>query len=247
MNLIGKSFPTKEGDIIYVDSYVGKKYYMVSFLHSNTPSNFYKKVRSDSIINGLVKNPFFPSIYDIGYIGDYVGYATKTEAYKCWHRMMERCYSLKLKEKYSTYNNVYCCDEWHNFSVFYEWYNQNSINGYELDKDILIKNNKKYSPETCCFIPQEINKLLTKSNKTRGEYPLGVNYHKQTEKFVAAVRYNNKLISIGYYDTAKEAFDAYKEKKEEIIKEIAEKHFKDGNITEEVYNSLLTYEVSIDD
>jgi hypothetical protein len=247
MKLIGELFPTKEGDVIRVESYVGKKYYMVSFLHPNTPSNYYKKVRSDSIINGLVKNPFFPSIYDNGYIGSYVGYATKTDAYKSWHRMMERCYSLKLKEKYPTYNDVYCCDEWNNFSIFYEWYIQNSINNYELDKDILIKNNKKYSPETCCFIPQELNKLLTKSNKTRGKYPLGVNYHKQTNKFVASVRHNNILISIGYYDTTEEAFNAYKTKKEEIIRESAEQYFSDGAITEEIYNALLTYEVSIDD
>ena len=46
-----------------------------------------------------------------------------------------------------------------------EWFD-NPVNGYKegysLDKDILVKGNKIYSPETCCFVPQDVNILFTK-------------------------------------------------------------------------------------
>lgn len=38
-----------------------------------------------------------------------------------------------------------------------------------------------------------------------------------------------------------------KKTKEEYIKEIAEKYYKEGTISEKVYNALMNYEVEIDD
>ena len=56
---------------------------------------------------------------------------------------------------------------------------------YHLDKDILVKGNKVYSPETCCFVPQEINSLLVTSVRSRGDQPIGVSYNKLTQKYEA--------------------------------------------------------------
>lgn len=53
------------------------------------------------------------------------------------------------------------------FSNFLKWFNGNYIKGYALDKDILIKGNKVYSPETCCFVPYEINTLVTNRKNGR--------------------------------------------------------------------------------
>ena len=96
--------------------------------------------------------------------------ATIRHAYNCWHRMIERCHNPKYQETCSTYIGCSICDEWKNFSNFFEWYKVNYKDGCELDKDILVKGNKVYSPETCCFVPQEINKILLKGQKKRG-YP----------------------------------------------------------------------------
>lgn len=246
---IGNSYNTNQGDIAVIISHGSKKrYYNCKFLHPNTPSNFIREYRQDHILSGNIKNPFYPNMFGIGFLGNSETLQIqKTKAYPVWKGVMERGYSSDLKEKFPTYDGVYVCDEWHNFSNFEIWFNENYIEGYELDKDVLVKGNKVYSPETCAFIPSELNKVLTRSNGSRGQYPLGVNWHKHLQKFASTVRYNNKSVHIGYYDTPEEAFYAYKVKKEEIIKEYAEKYFKDGLITEEVYNSLLTYEVSIDD
>ena len=48
---------------------------------------------------------------------------------------------------------------------------QQDYDGKHLDKDLLVCNNKVYSPETCVFVPREINQFLTKSNNSRGKYP----------------------------------------------------------------------------
>ena len=72
-------------------------------------------------------------------------------------KILERGYSKLWKEKHPTYENVYVCEEWHNFQNFAKWYYNNyySINEerMEIDKDILYKNNKVYSPDTCIIVP----------------------------------------------------------------------------------------------
>lgn len=56
-----------------------------------------------------------------------------------------------------------------------------------------------------------------------------------------------RKISIGTFDTPEEAFSAYKAKKTNKVKELAEKYYKEGKITERVYNALLNYRVEITD
>jgi hypothetical protein len=76
--------------------------------------------------------------------------------------MMMRCYSLKWSSKFPTYKDCIVDERWHNFQIFGEWFEENYVEGFELDKDILGKSSKIYSPETCCFVPQEINLMFTK-------------------------------------------------------------------------------------
>ena len=112
---------------------------------------------------------------------------------------------------------------------------------FQLDKDILIKGNKIYSEETCAFVPQEVNLLFVKGEKSRGDYPIGVRFHKVSGMFRAM--YNNKLSE--HFKTPEEAFCAYKEAKEAYIKEVANK-WKD-QIDQRVYEALMNYQVEITD
>ena len=162
--------------------------------------------------------------------------------------MLQRCYDPKFHEKYPTYKGCRVCKEWWNFQVFAEWYYSHF---YELenkmmslDKDIIKKGNKVYSPNTCVFVPHSINTLFVKSNKVRGEYYIGV--YKNGNKFEAQLsKGNGKQIPLGLYDTPEEAFLTYKQAKEAYIKEVAEEY--KGKIDPRAYEALMKYEVEITD
>lgn len=80
--------------------------------------------------------------------------------------MLERCYSARYQERKPTYKGCSVCDEWLNYQNFAKWYDDNyyEIKGEImcLDKDILVKGNKIYSPENCVFVPNYINVLFAR-------------------------------------------------------------------------------------
>lgn len=202
---------------------------------------------------GNIKSHFIPSVCNIGIIGlesteDEKG--NLLNSYICWSDILRRCYCEKQRKKNSTYKDVICCDEWLYYSNFKKFYDKNyyKIDTYrtELDKDILLKGNKIYSPETCCFVPQYINTLFTKTNAKRGELPIGVTYHKATEKYRAKCNDSKgNLKHLGLYNTPQEAFNSYKKYKENLIKEIANEHR--DKIPTKLYEAMINYKVSIDD
>lgn len=188
-------------------------------------------------------------VYGVG-INDTFGREREQKIYDVWSAMLCRCYDESKRTKHPTYNGCSVCDEWLIFSNFQKWYKDNYYEDYAIDKDILVKGNKVYSPDTCCFVPQEINNLLLKSQKMRGKYPIGVGKDK-SGKFVARISKSRngitRRIEIGYYLTPEEAFAAYKREKEHYIQELAQDCYDRGDITEKVYDALMRYEVEITD
>ena len=169
-----------------------------------------------------------------------------TKYYKSWGSALQRSYDDKLHKKYPTYIGCSVNSEWHNFQNFAKWYEENwkpHMEGWHLDKDVLIKGNKTYSPENCCFVPLEINKLLTKRQSCRGELPLGVS--RRNGRFDAKIRVENKLIHLGMFNTPEEAFQAYKIAKETHIKEVAE--IWKPKLATKTYEALINYQVEITD
>lgn len=170
-------------------------------------------------------------------------YESHTQAYKIWKHILTRCYNKQFHIKEPSYSKCVMCKEWLTFSNFKQWFDEHYIDGWELDKDILFKGNKEYSPDKCCFVPHEINIMFTKSEAKRGDYPIGVSKH--GSGFRARVLALNKSVNIGTYKTTQEAFDAYKRAKEEYIRLISEK-WKE-KLDHSVYNALQNYKVEITD
>ena len=173
---------------------------------------------------------------------------TNDPSYIVWNGMIGRCY-LNTREKDKSYHSeCTICEEWLTFSSFYKWF-YNPKNGYQkglhLDKDILVKGNKEYAPNSCCFVPKEINFAFMKGKANRGKHPIGV--YSQKNRYKAAVHKFLKREFIGSFDTAEQAFNAYKVAKEQYIKELAEKYFKEGKIIKKVYDALMKYEVEMTD
>lgn len=171
-------------------------------------------------------------------------------SYICWRDMLKRCYSEKIQEKRPTYKGCTVSKEWHKFSNFKKWYNNNyyEIDKHRmtLDKDILIKNNKVYSEDTCIFVPMNINNLFTRSNSTRNNLPIGVCFDKSKNKYKVTCSVNNgKSKNIGTFNSPDEAFKAYKIFKENYIKQVADIYKE--IIPIKLYNAMYEYEVDAED
>ena len=139
--------------------------------------------------------------------------------YSCWKHMLERCYSNKCQEKHPTYKSCTVCDEWLYFSNFKSWMETQDWEGRHLDKDLLVYQNKVCSPETCVFISQELNSFLTKSDKSRGNYPLGVNFRVRDNTkpvFVSQINYFTTKRHLGHFKSASEAHLAWQKAKVEV-------------------------------
>lgn len=196
------------------------------------------------IKKGEVKNLFNPLIHKVAYIGE-GKYNSKIhkKAYNTWKGILERSYNKKFQEKQPTYKGGTVAEEWHNFQNFARRFEENYdpkiMQKWHLDKDILVEWNKTYSPETCAFIPAEINCLFYKKTSNYGILPIGVVKYK--DKFVAQMTKHNKHIFLGIFNTIEEAFQAYKISKEECIKEAANKW--KGKITDQVYQALINYNI----
>lgn len=122
--------------------------------------------------------------------------------------------------------------------------------GFELDKDILVKGNRVYGPDTCVFVPAEVNACLAGCYKAkrRGQYPIGVCFNKGSGTFVAQMNKDrSKSLDkyLGSFKTVEEAFACYKQAKEEKIKRLAEK-WKD-RIDPRAYAALMARTVEWDD
>lgn len=206
---------------------------------------------------GCIKNPYYPSVYGVGITG--IKYPThinckNTKEYHAWTEMLRRCFDEEHNNRQPTYKEVICCEEWLFYENFYEWLHSQPnfdkwYNGkrWAIDKDILFKRNKFYSPNTCCLVPQNVNCLFTKREADRGKYPIGV---KESEWGFEANCHNpfiNRSETLGSYATPELAFNAYKKYKENLIKKVAQIEFEAGNITEDCYQAMMNYQVEIDD
>ena len=219
--------------------------------------NFRVNTTYGNFIRGCVKNPYAKSVYGVGMIG--IKYPVSincvhTREYKTWNSMLQRCFSELKKKKYPYYKDVVCCEEWLLFDNFYEWLqSQGNVDKWlhgkrwALDKDIIIKNNKLYSPETCCLVPQNVNCLLLKRDSLRGDLPIGVKQNCNKFEAYCGNPFTKKSEHLGFYNTPEEAFYVYKLHRENHIKQMAKQEYEAGNITNVCYEALMNYSIEIDD
>lgn len=214
--------------------------------------NGYKvKTTWNSFNLGEVKNPYDRTVRNVGFLGEGIYNKRKnSRQYATWNSMLIRCYDDDFHRKHPSYLECSVINDWHNFQNFAEWYDNNyyEVEGNEihLDKDILIKGNKVYSPDTCIFVPYRINTLFLKSDLARGDLPLGVHFDKINNKYKAQCKIGkSKVKNLGRYNTVEEAFQSYKVFKEKYIKEIAEEYKE--RIPKKLYDAMYEYSVEITD
>jgi hypothetical protein len=109
----------------------------------------------------------------------------------------------------------------------------------QLDKDLLLKGNKIYSPETCVFIDRNINNFLIDRKNFRGKYLLGVSYHNGRYRSRCNNPFTGSEMFIGNFDTEMEAHLAWKSQKHEFACMLA-----DSQKDPRVVNALCNFYIS---
>ena len=250
---VGKVCKSKSSGDFKVLKYNDARNVEIQFLKTG----FKTSVQLINIKSGNVKDHYSPSVCGVGILG--TKYPSKvndvkTKEYELWTHMLQRCYSDTnvcdtSKKRNPTYTGCEVSENFKYYEYFYEWCNKQigfGVEGWQLDKDLLVKGNKVYSEGSCVFIPKEINQLLTKRTASRGECLIGVYWNKRANAFKAQVGKNKGGREyLGYFKTELEAFNAYKKAKESFVKEQANEW--KGEIDPRAYEALMKYTVEITD
>jgi len=165
--------------------------------------------------------------------------------YALWYSMLSRCFSKECQTNHPTYRECFVSENFRSYSFFYEWCQEQKgfgKQGWQLDKDILVKGNKIYSEDTCVFVPHNVNLFFVDRHSARGEYALGVCMDKRDGKYIAKCNKNGKRVNLGYFSTQEDAFTTYKKFKEALCKELALKW--KNEIDARLFDAMMVWSVN---
>lgn len=154
--------------------------------------------------------------------------------------MIERCYKRRNNNK--SYEKCWVIDKWRYLSGYKEWFDENYVDGFVLDKDILVPGNKMYGPSTCLFVPREINELFISTGNDNTGLPRGVSFVKRLNKYCAQVSMKGASTKyVGLYDTIEEARQAYVDAKTKHVERVAYKYFSNGIMPKNTYQAIINH------
>lgn len=167
---------------------------------------------------------------------DIDGVVCNDKIFPIWREMIVRCYNKDSCGQHPTYEHCDVCEEWKLYSNYLKWYEEHHVEGFEVDKDLLSFSfgKKIYSPETCCFLPPEINGMLSTKSLKR-DLPVGV--HIVSGCITASCGQDY----LGSFATVQDARKAYLEAKKNFITGLANKW--KGKIELRAYNALINLDV----
>lgn len=252
---LGEKKLNNQGCLMEIVKYNNANDIIVQF--DNIKTNIIHSIYS-SFKSGNINNPLYPSVYGIGITGNEcpcMNGKDKLKEYRTWVGILERCTKNNQRPRSKAYKDCTVSDEFLYYPNFYKWITsqenyqvwKNTPN-FAVDKDILCKGNKTYSPDKCCLVPNRINNLIKLNKARRGNELIGIT-KSSSGKYIAQC-WNGVLkknIRLGVYDNDIDAFIAYKQYKENLIKSTAETEYKNGVISKACRDALLKYEVEITD
>jgi hypothetical protein len=149
--------------------------------------------------------------------------------YLKWKEMLRRCFSEAYQEKYPSYKGCSIYTPWLYLSNFIKWVDEQPNKNWEsceLDKDILVRDNKLYSPDTSVFVSPIVNNFLINRGNARGDFLLGVSFKRKGSWEAYASSCSDPLrvnpVHIGCFKTELEAHKAWQQRKHEYACQLAE-------------------------
>ena len=177
---IGERFVNNQGCSFFIVEYIDNQNVTIEF-----EDEYKTKIKCEyqQCTRGCIKNPYYKSVYGVGYLGANNITEHYKREYQTWENMIKRCYSQH--EKYSSYKGVTVCERWHCFANFledlpkienYKYWLEHPNERVHLDKDTLQPNvpshEKVYAPHTVMFLSNsdnviESNMRVDKQKNTR--------------------------------------------------------------------------------
>jgi hypothetical protein len=167
-----------------------------------------------------------------------------TKPYKLWSSMLHRCYSPLSLELKPTYEAVTVEGDFLEFQLFGDWLDIHYVDGWSLDKDILIPGNKVYRSDRCCMVPMLINTQLNHNRVSRGKWPTGVTYCRRGKRFLAKISQDGQTVNIGQYGSPEDARAAYLLAKRAYLIDLAERY--KGQLAAPVYEAIIKFPIEED-
>lgn len=135
--------------------------------------------------------------------------------YQAWKDCLTRCYSPIFHARRPTYVGCSVHPDWLRFSNFKLWMESQDWHGKSLDKDILFPGNKIYVPDRCVFVSRALNNFLGDCRKAKGDYPIGVSWHRRTSTFRADCNnpFTGKSEFLGHFLSPHAAHEAWRSRK----------------------------------
>lgn len=254
---------TKRKEIIYTNN-SGSKFIILEYINTSEVivefinTGYRKLTKIGAITRGEVADPYERSFFNVGYMGigpyNAIDNNMYSKCYSVWCSMIGRYYNINalLKNYGYNYSKIIVDPIWHCYQDFAVWFHSNY---YELpsgetvclDKDLLSgflnTNNKYYGPNTCCFLPYNINCAIKTGSDIREQnyLPAGVSQKKdrQNKQYCAGMQIRGKHKFIGNFYTVEEAYEAYKIEKEKYIRSLAEEYKQ--YIPNWIYDILIQY------
>jgi hypothetical protein len=171
-----------------------------------------------------------------------------TKSGSVWTRMRDRCFVGGYQQrKHARYAGCYMSDDFWDFQKFVRWFQQQKgyeQGGYHLDKDLLVRGNKCYSSETCCYIPAMLNMFLVNQHSSKSNHMIGAHYHTRLSKWGSSLSVNGEIKFLGYFESELDAHREYVVEKELEAKRWANRLINgEFPVEDKVIEALLNWKV----
>ena len=248
---IGKVFQSRaSGDFKVVGVHNIRKNKNLNFVIEFIETGNQSIVSSNGVISRTVKDVFAKTVRGVGFVGNYKGEVKKNRFYQTWKLLLDRCFPTEHREKHPTYENCTICDDWLCFDEFqrdcqeligYEQKLEYPHIDFQLDKDILLHNNKHYNKENCIWLPQKLNSFFTNINSRNKTGFEGVSQTKH-KNYATCISIDGKTRYIASSKTPFEAYLKYCKVKSEVLEMYLtdEFVFLDERIKEALRNKLIS-------
>lgn len=168
--------------------------------------------------------------------------------YVIWQKILGRCYSERIRKLQPTYEECSVDPRWHSYAEFKAWYSPRWYPGADIDKDILVQDNRVYGPDTCAMVPARLNGLFKKSVASKSAHGLGVQkttVGRFASKMCVSLNGKNRTIHFGTFDTAREAFLVYRKYRKQFMCDMAQAFYDAELITKPVLLAVRRHKIEM--